>query len=156
MHLIDTLILVAGILILLGVASSKLSAGVGVPVLVVLLTLGMLAESEGIGGIEFENYELAYSIGTLSPLPHPVRWRPENAVKLRRVNVETVHVAGDGRRADYDRDHGSGGFLCNEFVAARRLVAWQHRWINRRCSGVFDPAYRWSFATQTARLDPGN
>lgn len=66
MYLIDSLILMAGILILLGVASSKLSAGVGVPVLVVFLTLGMLAGSEGIGGIEFENYELAYSIGTLA------------------------------------------------------------------------------------------
>src|SRR5690606_32033037 len=38
----------------------------GVPVLVLFLALGMLAGSEGIGGIHFENYELAHAIGTLA------------------------------------------------------------------------------------------
>jgi potassium/hydrogen antiporter len=63
---IELLILITAILVLLGVASSKLSARAGVPVLVVFLGLGMLAGSEGIGGIDFENYQLAYSIGTLA------------------------------------------------------------------------------------------
>ena len=66
MYLVDSLILIAGVLVLLGVASSKLSARIGVPVLSVFLALGMLAGSEGIGGIEFENYQVAYSIGTLA------------------------------------------------------------------------------------------
>jgi cell volume regulation protein A len=63
---IDTLILIAGVLLLLGIASSKLSARLGVPVLVFFLLLGMLAGSEGIGGLEFENYPLAHGIGTLA------------------------------------------------------------------------------------------
>jgi cell volume regulation protein A len=64
--LIDTLILITGVLLLLGIASSKLSARLGVPVLVLFLLLGMLAGSEGIGGLEFENYSLAHGIGTLA------------------------------------------------------------------------------------------
>ncbi len=62
----DALILIAGVLLLLGIASSKFSARVGVPVLVMFLVLGMLAGSEGIGGIEFENYSLAHGIGTVA------------------------------------------------------------------------------------------
>jgi cell volume regulation protein A len=66
MFLIDSLILGTGILLLLGIASSKLSNRLGVPVLVLFLILGMLAGSEGIGGIEFENYRLAHAIGSLA------------------------------------------------------------------------------------------
>lgn len=54
----------AGLLMLLGVLSSKFSARFGVPVLVVFLGLGMLAGSEGLGRIPFEDYALANSIGS--------------------------------------------------------------------------------------------
>ncbi|WP_417739323.1 potassium/proton antiporter [Rosistilla oblonga] len=63
---IETLILIIGILLLLGIASNKFSARAGVPVLFVFLIVGMLAGSEGIGGIEFEDYSLAYGIGTVA------------------------------------------------------------------------------------------
>lgn len=66
MFLIDGLILVTGVLILLGIASSKLSARLGVPVLVLFLVLGMVAGSEGIGGIAFDDYSLAHGIGTIA------------------------------------------------------------------------------------------
>ncbi|MEX0791748.1 MAG: potassium/proton antiporter [Pirellulaceae bacterium] len=66
MFSVETLILVGGVLLLLGIASSKLSSRLGVPGLVLFLLLGMLAGSEGPGGIEFENYPLAYGIGTLA------------------------------------------------------------------------------------------
>ena len=66
MFLPDAVILVSGVLLLLGIASSKFSARLGVPVLVMFLGLGMLAGSEGIGGIAFENYPLAHGIGTLA------------------------------------------------------------------------------------------
>lgn len=66
MFLVDHLILVAGVLLLLGIASSKLSARLGIPGLVLFLLLGMLAGSDGPGGIDFENYELAHAIGTLA------------------------------------------------------------------------------------------
>lgn len=66
MFLVDHLILVAGVLLLLGIASSKLSARLGIPGLVLFLVLGMLAGSEGLGKIDFENYELAHAIGTIA------------------------------------------------------------------------------------------
>jgi potassium/hydrogen antiporter len=63
---IEIIILIGGLLLLLGIASSKLSARLGLPVLVLFLFLGMLAGDEGIGRIAFENYQLAYGIGTLA------------------------------------------------------------------------------------------
>lgn len=66
MFLVDTLILVAGVLVLLGLVSSKLSSRLGLPVLVLFLLVGMLAGSEGIGGIDFEDYRLAHAIGTIA------------------------------------------------------------------------------------------
>lgn len=66
MFVVDTLILVSGVLLLLGIISSKVSVRLGVPVLVLFLLLGMLAGSEGLGGLEFEDYQLAHGIGTLA------------------------------------------------------------------------------------------
>lgn len=63
---IETIILITGILLLLGIASNKFSSRMGVPVLFVFLLVGMLAGSEGVGGIEFENYTLAHAIGTIA------------------------------------------------------------------------------------------
>jgi len=66
LFLIDQLILVAGLLLALGIVSSKFSARLGLPVLVLFLGLGMLAGSEGLGGISFEDYGLAHGIGTIA------------------------------------------------------------------------------------------
>ncbi|CAN5858575.1 potassium/proton antiporter [soil metagenome] len=66
MFLIDNMILLTSILLLLGIASSKFSARFGVPVLVLFLGLGMLAGTDGIGGIEFNDFEQAHAIGTLA------------------------------------------------------------------------------------------
>ena len=63
---INLAMLLAGVLLLLGIASSKFSARLGVPVLVLFLSVGMLAGSEGIGRIPFENYDLANSIGSVA------------------------------------------------------------------------------------------
>lgn len=63
---VDRLILVAGILLLIGIASSKFSARFGLPVLILFLAVGMLAGSEGIGGIAFEDYTLAHGIGSVA------------------------------------------------------------------------------------------
>src|SRR5690606_20561491 len=66
MFLIDRLLLAAGLLMLLAIFSSKFSTRVGLPVLVVFLVLGMLAGSEGIGGIAFDNFVIAHGIGTVA------------------------------------------------------------------------------------------
>lgn len=66
MFLIDRVLLVAALLVILGVAASKVSARWGVPVLILFVAIGMLAGSEGIGGIGFENYRLAHGAGTIA------------------------------------------------------------------------------------------
>lgn len=65
MFLVDQLLLLASALVLIGIASSKFSSQVGLPVLVLFLVVGMLAGSDGIGGIHFDNYTLAHGIGTV-------------------------------------------------------------------------------------------
>ena len=66
MFTIDRLLLVAALLLLIGIASSGFSSRVGLPGLVLFIVVGMLAGSEGIGGIAFENYTIAHGIGTVS------------------------------------------------------------------------------------------
>ena len=64
MDSINVVLFLAGLLIILGIASSKLSARLGMPVLVLFLAVGMLAGSEGLGRIAFEDYGFANSIGS--------------------------------------------------------------------------------------------
>ncbi len=66
MFVIDQLILLAAILILTGILSSKLSARLGLPVLVLFLMIGMLAGENGVGGISFDNPNAAHALGTLA------------------------------------------------------------------------------------------
>ena len=64
--LIDKLILLAAVLILMGILSSKISARLGLPMLVLFLVVGMLAGEAGIGGIAFDNAKAAHALGTLA------------------------------------------------------------------------------------------
>lgn len=66
MFVIDQIILLGAVLILLGVISSKASARLGLPVLVLFLIVGMLAGERGIGGISFDNSSAAHALGTLA------------------------------------------------------------------------------------------
>jgi cell volume regulation protein A len=59
---LNIVLLVGGILLLLSVVSSKASGRLGVPVLVLFLAIGMLAGSEGIGGIYFDDAQLAQAL----------------------------------------------------------------------------------------------
>ncbi|SHM53699.1 potassium/proton antiporter [Halomonas cupida] len=66
MDTINSLFLLTGTLIALSVLASRLSAVAGVPLLVLFLVLGMLAGEEGVLGINFDNYSLAFIIGHLA------------------------------------------------------------------------------------------
>ncbi|HLF17723.1 MAG TPA: potassium/proton antiporter [Candidatus Omnitrophota bacterium] len=63
---IELTILVASFLLLLSILSSRISDRFGVPALLLFLILGMLAGSEGVGGIYFDNPWLAKFIGTIA------------------------------------------------------------------------------------------
>src|SRR3954447_24092032 len=60
------LILIAGVLLSAGIAGALLADRVRVPGLLLFLALGMLAGSEGIGGIEFDDAQLARTLGTIA------------------------------------------------------------------------------------------
>ena len=62
---IELSLVIGAILILLSIGIAKLSDNLGVPVLVLFLGLGMLAGSEGPGGIFFADAALAQSVGTV-------------------------------------------------------------------------------------------
>lgn len=60
---IDTLLLGFGLLLLFSILASRISDRFGIPTLLVFLAIGMLAGSEGLGGIYFDDPALAQSIG---------------------------------------------------------------------------------------------
>lgn len=62
------LILVAGALLATGVFASLVAARVRLPGLVLFLGLGMLIGTDGLGWIDFENYELTRLIGSIALL----------------------------------------------------------------------------------------
>ena len=63
---IEKIFIGTAVLLLLSIISSKASSKLGIPALLLFLTVGMLAGSEAIGGIEFDDPVLAKSIGDLA------------------------------------------------------------------------------------------
>ncbi len=62
----ESILLWAAVLLFASVLSSKLSDKFSVPVLLLFLAIGMLAGSEGLGGIHFDSAPLAKSIGVVA------------------------------------------------------------------------------------------
>ena len=52
---IENIILVGSVLLLVSILAGKTSYRFGIPTLLLFLTIGMLAGSDGIGGIYFDN-----------------------------------------------------------------------------------------------------
>ncbi len=63
---IEYFLLIGSILVLLSVFIAKVSDSLGLPVLILFMVIGMLAGSEGIGGIYFDNAQVAQSIGIVA------------------------------------------------------------------------------------------
>jgi potassium/hydrogen antiporter len=55
-----------GVLVAVSVLFSRFSERAGVPVVLIFLIIGMLAGSDGIGRIEFSDYEFAFRLGTFA------------------------------------------------------------------------------------------
>jgi len=55
-----------GLLLLVSVVFSRASERVAVPLTLMFLAIGMLAGSEGVGGIAFNNYAFAFRLGTVA------------------------------------------------------------------------------------------
>lgn len=86
---IHYLLSLAGVLVLLSTLASKLSERIGVPALLMFLGVGMLAGSDALGAVYFDDAQLANAIGTVAlayilfsggmdtkwPTVRPVIWR---------------------------------------------------------------------------------
>lgn len=95
---LEYILLIGSALILLSIAIAKATDNLGVPALVLFLGVGMLAGSEGPGGIDFDDPGLASSIGIIAlifilfsggldthwPSVRPVAWK---AVSLSTFGV---------------------------------------------------------------------
>jgi cell volume regulation protein A len=66
MELANNVILVAAALITFSIFASVLSSRIGAPLLLVFLAFGMLAGEDGIGGIRFGDFKLAYLAGSVA------------------------------------------------------------------------------------------
>lgn len=64
--ILDHFLLISAVLIIISIGISKLFDNVGLPALILFIGVGMLAGSNGIGGLEFDDYNLAQSIGIIA------------------------------------------------------------------------------------------
>jgi potassium/hydrogen antiporter len=94
----ELVILAIAILLLLGVMASKASYELGIPALLLFLFIGMLAGSEGIGGIEFDDALAAQTLGIVA-LAYilfagglDTRWRSVRPVLGAGAGLATVGV----------------------------------------------------------------
>lgn len=63
---LNNFLFVSSLVLLLSIFLSKSSTRFGLPILVLFLFVGILAGSEGIGGIHFENYELTHTLSLIA------------------------------------------------------------------------------------------
>ena len=95
----NTAILIGAALLVISIVASVISTRAGVPLLLVFLVLGMLAGEDGPGGIEFDDFETAYVIGSLALaqaemndlLVHGLRLVKRARLELRQA-ADAVHI----------------------------------------------------------------
>ena len=65
-YILNNALIIGSVLLLLSVVMSKSLSKFGLPILVLFLFIGMISGSEGIGGIDYENYELTHSLSLVA------------------------------------------------------------------------------------------
>ncbi|MDC1311697.1 potassium/proton antiporter [Burkholderiales bacterium] len=66
MEFTNNAIFAGAVLFLISILASGIASRAGAPLLLVFLGVGMLAGREGIGGISFESFEVAYAVGSIA------------------------------------------------------------------------------------------
>jgi len=95
---IETILLWVAVLIFVSAVSSKLSDRFAIPTLLLFLVIGMLAGSEGIGKLYFDNAQLAKSIGIVALIfiifsgGLDTNWKDTRAVAWPGVVLSTLGV----------------------------------------------------------------
>jgi potassium/hydrogen antiporter len=94
----ENILLIGSILIFISLIAGKTSYRIGVPVLLLFISIGMLAGSDGIGGIEFDNPKMAQFIGIVALCfilfsgGLDTDWRTIKPVLWQGVSLSTVGV----------------------------------------------------------------
>jgi cell volume regulation protein A len=92
------ILLIGSVLLLISVVASKTSSRFGVPTLILFLIIGVLAGSEGIGGIHFDNPQVAQFIGITALIfilfsgGLDTNWQAVKPILWRGVALSTVGV----------------------------------------------------------------
>ena len=92
MDFTNQLILLTGMLFLLSVLASAISARLGLPLLLVFLALGMLAGEDGPGGIHFDDVEITYLIGTVALSVILFNGGLCTSISSFRVGLSLIHI----------------------------------------------------------------
>jgi potassium/hydrogen antiporter len=66
LNLLGVSTLIGSALIVISILLGQVTSKTGLPLLLIFLAIGMLAGEDGIGGIEFDNYQLAFWIGNIA------------------------------------------------------------------------------------------
>lgn len=96
---IEPVLLTVSVLLVLAVVASKTSGRLGVPALLVFLIIGMLAGSEGPGGIHFDDPKAAQAVGVIALAcilfagGLDTEWRAVRPQAWRGLSLSTVGVA---------------------------------------------------------------
>jgi cell volume regulation protein A len=94
----DYLLFGSSLLLLLGVLASKISSRLGIPALLLFLVVGMLAGSDGPGGIHFDDPRMVQSVGVLALAlilfagGLDTNWQSVRPVLLQGLSLSTLGV----------------------------------------------------------------
>lgn len=94
----ENIILIASILLMSSILASKTSSRIGVPVLILFLAIGILAGSEGIGGIYFDDPYAAQLLGVIAlnlilfSGGMDTRWKSVQPILWRGISLSTLGV----------------------------------------------------------------
>jgi potassium/hydrogen antiporter len=94
----ENIILIGSILLIASMIASKTSFKLGVPVLIFFLGIGILAGSEGIGGIEFDDPKIAQVLGItalnfiLFSGGMDTKWESIRPILWRGISLSTIGV----------------------------------------------------------------
>jgi cell volume regulation protein A len=95
---ISIYLLVAALLLLISIFSSKLSLKYGVPALLIFLGIGMIVGSDGLSVVDFSDYQLAQSLGIVA-LTYilfsgglDTRWTKVRPIVFQGILLSTVGV----------------------------------------------------------------
>lgn len=95
---LESILLWAAVLLFVSVISSKISDRFAIPVLLLFLAVGMFAGSEGIGGIAFDDAQMAKSIGIVALIfiifsgGFDTNWKETRAVMRPGIILSTAGV----------------------------------------------------------------